>query len=91
MPDRRKLLNDVLLVRRFDGHCARLYQESKIRGLLHLYVGEEAVAAGVLDALDPTDNVVATYRQHAHALLRCHRFTGRGSASSRAAGAVGPV
>jgi pyruvate dehydrogenase E1 component alpha subunit len=70
MPDRRKLLADMLLVRRFEERCARLYQESKIRGFLHLYVGEEAVAAGVLDALEPDDNVVATYREHAHALLK---------------------
>jgi pyruvate dehydrogenase E1 component alpha subunit len=70
MPDRRKLLRDMVLVRRFEERCARLYQESKIRGFLHLYVGEEAVATGVLDVLEPSDNVVATYREHAHALLK---------------------
>lgn len=70
MRERAALLRDMLLVRRFEERCARLYQESKIRGFLHLYVGEEAVATGVLDALDPDDNVVATYREHAHALLK---------------------
>ena len=50
--------------------CAELYGESKIRGFLHLYVGQEAVAAGSLRALGTGDAVVATYREHAHALLR---------------------
>jgi pyruvate dehydrogenase E1 component alpha subunit len=50
--------------------CAELYSAAKIRGFLHLYVGEEAVAAGSLRALTEDDAVVATYREHAHALLR---------------------
>jgi len=70
MRDRVDLLRDMVLVRQFEERCARLYQESKIRGFLHLYVGEEAVAAGVLGELEPTDNVVATYREHGHALLK---------------------
>lgn len=65
-----KLLRDMLRVRRMEERCAELYGEGKIRGFLHLYVGEEAIAAGVFDAIDPRDNVVATYREHAHALLR---------------------
>ncbi|MCC6435874.1 MAG: pyruvate dehydrogenase (acetyl-transferring) E1 component subunit alpha [Acidimicrobiales bacterium] len=64
------LLRDMLLVRHFEERCARLYQESRIRGFLHLYVGEEAVAAGVLGELEPDDNLVATYREHGHALLK---------------------
>lgn len=65
-----QLLEDLVLVRRFEERCARLYQESKIRGFLHLYVGEEAVAAGVMAELEPDDNVVGTYREHGHALLK---------------------
>ena len=57
-------------VRLMEEKCAELYSEAKIRGFLHLYVGEEAVAAGSLSALQPDDAVVATYREHAHALLR---------------------
>jgi pyruvate dehydrogenase E1 component alpha subunit len=64
------LLADMLRVRRMEERCAQLYGESKIRGFLHLYIGEEAVAAGAMSALRPEDNVVATYREHAHALLR---------------------
>ncbi|UXA14722.1 pyruvate dehydrogenase (acetyl-transferring) E1 component subunit alpha [Mycobacterium sp. SMC-8] len=68
--DARALLSDMVRVRRMEEKCAELYSASKIRGFLHLYVGEEAVAAGSLRALDADDAVVATYREHAHALLR---------------------
>ena len=64
------LLADMVRVRKMEEKCAELYSEAKIRGFLHLYVGEEAVAAGSLRALTPEDAVVATYREHAHALLR---------------------
>jgi pyruvate dehydrogenase E1 component alpha subunit len=60
----------MLLIRRFEERCAELYSASRIRGFLHLYVGEEAVAVGVSAALDDEDNVVATYREHGHALVR---------------------
>jgi pyruvate dehydrogenase E1 component alpha subunit len=66
----RELLLQMLRVRRFEERCADLYKEEKIRGFLHLYIGEEAVAVGVLQALTPADAVVATYREHGHALLR---------------------
>lgn len=64
------LLTDMLRVRRLEERSAELYGEGKIRGFLHLYVGEEAVAVGALRALDAADRVVATYREHAHALVR---------------------
>jgi pyruvate dehydrogenase E1 component alpha subunit len=60
----------MLLVRRFEERCAELYSDGRIRGFLHLYVGEEAVAVGVCAALQEDDNVVATYREHGHALAR---------------------
>ncbi|MDH6194024.1 pyruvate dehydrogenase E1 component alpha subunit [Mycobacterium frederiksbergense] len=65
----RALFSDMVRVRRMEEKCAELYGEAKIRGFLHLYVGEEAVAAGSLRALTAGDAVVATYREHAHALL----------------------
>jgi pyruvate dehydrogenase E1 component alpha subunit len=64
------LLRDMLRIRRLEERCAELYQQEKIRGFLHLYIGEEAVAAGVMQALGPDDAVVATYREHGHALAR---------------------
>lgn len=66
----RELLSGMVRVRRMEEECAKLYGDGKIRGFLHLYVGEEAVAAGSLRALRPEDAVVGTYREHAHALLR---------------------
>nr|WP_090343097.1 pyruvate dehydrogenase (acetyl-transferring) E1 component subunit alpha [Mycolicibacterium malmesburyense]CRL73889.1 pyruvate dehydrogenase [Mycolicibacterium malmesburyense] len=66
----RALLSDMVRVRLMEEKCAELYSAAKIRGFLHLYVGEEAVAAGSLRALEPGDAVAATYREHAHALLR---------------------
>ncbi|MFN8546022.1 MAG: pyruvate dehydrogenase (acetyl-transferring) E1 component subunit alpha [Candidatus Binatia bacterium] len=60
----------MLRIRRFEEQCAELYSAGKIRGFLHLYIGEEAVAAGVMQALEPDDAVVATYREHGHALAR---------------------
>ena len=65
-----QLLADMLRIRRLEEKCAELYGEGKIRGFLHLYIGEEAVAAGAMRALAPEDNVVATYREHGQALLR---------------------
>ena len=64
------LLRQMLRIRRFEEKCAQLYSSGQIRGFLHLYIGEEAVAAGVMPALDPDDAVVATYREHGHALAR---------------------
>jgi pyruvate dehydrogenase E1 component alpha subunit len=60
----------MLRIRRFEERCAELYSASRIRGFLHLYIGQEAVAAGVIPALDGDDAVVATYREHGHALAR---------------------
>jgi pyruvate dehydrogenase E1 component alpha subunit len=64
------LLREMLRIRRFEERCAELYTEEKIRGFLHLYIGEEAIAVGVLQCLTPEDAVVATYREHGHALAR---------------------
>lgn len=69
-PFASRILADMLRVRRMEERCAELYGKQKIRGFLHLYIGEEAVAAGVMSALLPEDNVIATYREHGHALLR---------------------
>jgi pyruvate dehydrogenase E1 component alpha subunit len=66
----RHLLLQMLRVRQLEEKCVELYSAVKIRGFLHVYIGEEAVAAGVLETLSPDDAVVATYREHGHALLR---------------------
>ena len=64
------LLHQMILIRRYEEKAAELYQAAKIRGFLHLYIGEEAIAVGVMQALTPEDSVVATYREHGHALAR---------------------
>ncbi len=65
-----RLLREMLRIRRFEEKCVELYSATKIRGFLHVYIGEEAVAVGVMQALAPEDAVVATYREHGHALAR---------------------
>jgi pyruvate dehydrogenase E1 component alpha subunit len=64
------LLKEMLRIRRFEEKCAEMYSAGRIRGFLHLYIGEEAVAVGAMQALTPEDAVVATYREHGHALAR---------------------
>ena len=65
-----ELLHQMLRIRSFEDRCYRLYGEGKVRGFLHLYNGEEAVAVGALKALRPCDAIVSTYREHGHALVR---------------------
>ena len=64
------LLKQMIRIRLFEEKCAELYTQEKIRGFLHLYDGEEAVAGGVIPVLEPRDRIVATYREHGHALVR---------------------
>lgn len=64
------LFHEMLRIRRFEEKCAELYTQQKIRGFLHLYIGQEAIAAGVMPQLAAQDAVVATYREHGHALAR---------------------
>jgi pyruvate dehydrogenase E1 component subunit alpha len=64
------LLREMLRIRRFEERCVELYSAMKIRGFLHLYIGEEAVAVGVMQSIKPDDAIVATYREHGHALAR---------------------
>ncbi|KAB2886196.1 MAG: pyruvate dehydrogenase (acetyl-transferring) E1 component subunit alpha [Pseudorhodoplanes sp.] len=64
------LLKQMIRIRLFEDKCAELYTQEKIRGFLHLYDGEEAVAVGVIPLLTKDDRVVATYREHGHALVR---------------------
>ncbi len=64
------LLKQMIRIRRFEDKCAELYTQEKIRGFLHLYDGEEAIAVGVIPVLEKQDRIVATYREHGHALVR---------------------
>ena len=64
------LYRQMCLCRRFEEAAAKAYSQGKISGFLHLYIGQEAVAIGAISAAEPTDYIVATYREHAHYLAR---------------------
>jgi pyruvate dehydrogenase E1 component alpha subunit len=65
-----RALADMIRIRVLEERCADLYGQQKIRGFLHLAIGEEAIAAGVIPLLGPDDAILATYREHGHALVR---------------------
>lgn len=60
----------MTLIRRFEERCAEWYGRAKIGGFLHLYIGEEAIAAGAFARLEPQDYIVSHYREHGHAIAR---------------------
>ena len=64
------LLQEMLRIRRFEEKAAEMYSLQKIHGFLHLYIGEEATGVGAMQAFTPDDAIVATYREHGHALAR---------------------
>ena len=67
---RIELLRQMMLIRRFEERAAEMYARGRIGGFLHLYIGEEAIAVGVMAALAPQDKIVTHYRDHGHALAR---------------------
>jgi pyruvate dehydrogenase E1 component alpha subunit len=71
--DKVQLVNfyrEMLRIRLFEEECGRQYMQGKIRGFLHLYIGEEAIAVGSISVLQPDDYIVTHYRDHGHALAR---------------------
>src|SRR5437879_4329365 len=66
----RKLLRDMMLIRRFEEKAAEAYALGKIGGFLHLSIGEEAVAAGAMSVLRSDDYAISTYREHGHCLAK---------------------
>jgi pyruvate dehydrogenase E1 component alpha subunit len=65
-----RLYRQMFLIRRVEEESARAYAEGKIGGFLHLYIGQEAVGVGAIEALGPHDYVVTTYRDHGIALAK---------------------
>jgi len=65
-----KWLRDMILIREFENRCAQAYQQAKIGGFCHLYIGQEACAVGTINSLNPDDPIVTAYRDHGHALAR---------------------
>ena len=66
----RKMLRQMVLIRHFEEKCAELYAGAKIGGFLHLYIGEEAIAVGAINALEANDDVITHYRDHGHAIAK---------------------
>jgi pyruvate dehydrogenase E1 component alpha subunit len=66
----RKWLRDMLLIREFEVRSMQAYQNKKIGGFLHVYIGQEAVAVGTIAALNDDDPLITAYRDHGHALAR---------------------
>lgn len=64
------LLHEMVLIRRFEEKAAEMYGKGKIRGFLHLYIGQEAVAVGAISKLRPDDYIYTHYREHGHAMTR---------------------
>src|SRR5260370_930083 len=66
----RRLLRQMLLIRRFEEKAAEAYALGKIGGFCHLYIGQEAVAVGAIAALRDDDYVISSYREHGQALVK---------------------
>lgn len=69
-PDPVDLLRTMVKIRRFEEKAAEMYARGKIKGFLHLYIGQEAIATGAIAALSDDDYIVTHYREHGHALAR---------------------
>src|SRR5437870_12448611 len=92
------LYRSMALCRRFEEAAAKAYTQGKVRGFLHLYIGQEAVAVGSISAAEATDEMGASYRAHAHYLARTGgaraavaELYGRASGASGGGGGVGGV
>ncbi len=66
----REMLYQMVLGRRFEEKCAEVYRMGKIGGFCHLYIGQEAIAVGSMMALEPTDMVITSYRDHVQAMVK---------------------
>ncbi|PAZ07545.1 MAG: pyruvate dehydrogenase (acetyl-transferring) E1 component subunit alpha [Opitutia bacterium AMD-G1] len=67
--DKIALYTKMARIRHFEQRCIRIYQQGKIGGFLHLYVGQEAVAAGTISLLGKHDHIITGYRDHGHGLM----------------------
>jgi len=63
-----KFYRDMVRIRRFEERCLRAYQQGKIGGFLHLYIGQESIAVGCASVMAKDDHIITAYRDHGHAL-----------------------
>jgi pyruvate dehydrogenase E1 component alpha subunit len=64
----QRWFRDMYLMRKFEERCGQLYIQQKFGGFCHLYIGQEAILAGMVEAMRPTDRFITAYRDHAHPL-----------------------
>ncbi|MCE5198123.1 MAG: pyruvate dehydrogenase (acetyl-transferring) E1 component subunit alpha [Armatimonadota bacterium] len=69
--DKIDIYHEMAMIRKFEERASEMYEQGKIRGFLHLYIGQEAVASGFMWPLRPDDYVIGAYREHGQALGRC--------------------
>jgi pyruvate dehydrogenase E1 component alpha subunit len=70
-PDKqREMLRQMLTIRRFEERASADYQGGRIYGVVHCYIGEEAVAVGVCSALERSDRIISTHRGHGHCIAK---------------------
>lgn len=65
-----EMYRQMVLIREFENECYRQYMQKNVKGFLHVYSGEEAIAVGVMSLLEPQDYIVTHYRDHGHAIAR---------------------
>ncbi|MBM55061.1 MAG: pyruvate dehydrogenase (acetyl-transferring) E1 component subunit alpha [Euryarchaeota archaeon] len=65
----RRWYREMYLMRKFEEKCGQLYIQQKFGGFCHLYIGQEAILSGMMEAIKPTDRVITAYRDHAHPLV----------------------
>ena len=65
----RRWYKEMYLMRKFEEKCGQLYIQQKFGGFCHLYIGQEAILSGMMEAIKPTDRVITAYRDHAHPLV----------------------
>ena len=66
----REMLKRMLTIRRFEERASADYLAGKIYGVVHCYIGEEAVAVGVCTALERSDRIISTHRGHGHCIAK---------------------
>ena len=64
------MYRQMVKIRVFEDNANRLYLEAKMPGLTHMYSGEEAIAVGICEALEPTDRITSTHRGHGHCMAK---------------------
>ena len=66
--DKIRFLRDLLRIRRFEQTALKFYNQGKMGGFLHLYIGQESIAVGTVSLMGDDDHIITAYRDHGHAL-----------------------